>query len=342
MKKLLAMMMCLLLVCGLALADGDGGIATPRTYEELLAAMQDSRYHEISLRVKDFVWPEEEVTLDFATISAFVTIVGEFTFPENVTVNCAQMITIAGGEGIVTVNGPWNCLSETGMIYPKDGNVIYNGPVTFTCDETVRLSNSDTNFIFNGPLQLNAQVNARDLTLGDGVVIEGEKSLRFGGTLFVPEGEVTINAPLAAQASRKSDQPTIQGNVVVSELQVKRSPCIVAENSHVTVSFVNSGKGDTITVNGTLELAEASDHYSAWGNIHLSDMGVLIVQPEADYGGGNTEGEITGTGTLELRADLEKSERGIRHPRLWNANTRTKMPEGRIAKTVKIVKNWKE
>lgn len=342
MKKLLAMMLCLLLVCVSAMADGDGGIATPATYEELLAAMQNSRYREISLRVKDFVWPTEEITLDFVDLSASISIVGEFTFPENVTVNCAQMIGIAGGEGIVTVNGPWNCLSDTGMIYPKDGNVIYNGPVTFTCDKRVRLSNSNANFIFNGPMQLNAIVSANGLTLGDGVVIEGERYLSFSETIAVPEGMATINVDLHPSPSNDRDQPTIAGDMTVKELTVsERSFCIITSDSNVTVEKLTVRKGGQLIIDGTVELPIDSRHTGTAGTVQLNETGTLIMNYSTRLGN-EAGGKITGTGTLDLRANVARYDEVVRPPKVFGADSFEGLPADFVDETVKIVKNWKE
>lgn len=342
MKKLLAMLMACMLLCGLALADGDGGIATPANYEELLAAMQNSRYREISLRVKDFGWPTEEVTLDLTQSNAFISIVGEFTFPENVTVNCAQLIGTAGAPGDVIVNGPWNCLSDTGMIYHSNGNVIYNGPVTFTCDKRVRLSNSNANFVFNGPMQLNAIVSANGLTLGDGVVIEGERYLEFSETIAVPEGEATINVPLHPAPSNDHDQPTLAGDMTVKELVVsERSFCIITAQSDVTVDKLNVREGGQLIVDGTVELPVDSRHNGTAGTLQLNETGTLIMNHSTRLGN-EDGGKITGTGTLDLRANVAEYEKGVRHPKVFGANSYEGLPADFVDETVKIVKNWKE
>lgn len=342
MKKFLTMMMACLLICGLAMADGDGGIATPTTYEELIAAMQNSRYREISLRVKDFVWPTEEITLDFVDLSASISIVGEFTFPENVTVNCNQTIGTAGAPGDVIVNGPWNCLSDTGVIYHSNGNVIYNGPVTFTCDKRVRLSNSNANFVFNGPMQLNAIVSANGLTLGDGVVIDGERYLEFSETISVPEGTATINVPLYPSPSNDQDQPTIAGDVTVKELTVsERSFCIITADSAVTVDKLYVWDGGQLIIDGTVELPEESRHTGMAGTVQLNETGTLMMQSGTRLGN-EDGGKITGTGTLDLRADVRKYDEGMRHPKVFGANAYEGLPAEFVDETVKIVKNWKE
>ena len=339
MKKLLLMLLCLLLpLC--ALADGHGGIGIPKDYAEYLKMMQDSQYDTVSIR-QGFVWPTEEVTLNW-TGEKWIEIVGGMTIPENVTVNCSQMIAVSAGKGDMMINGVWNCLSDTGVIYSSLGNVIYNGPVTFTCDKRVRLSNSDTNFIFNGPMHINALVNAQDLTLGDGVVIDGEKSLQFDGTLSVPEGSVSIGVQL--NPGGNDDQPaTIAGQMAIKELFVsKNSPCLIAAGSCVTVESLAVQEEGTLRIDGTVELAESTRHMGMRGTIALGDAGELILQQKVRLGN-NLGGKITGTGTLRLNARVREDgsiQGGI--PSIFNVSTYEKLPEEFVEATVKTVRNWKE
>lgn len=337
MKKWIALLMACMLLPLCALADGDGGIATPRNYDELLKAMNTARYSEISIR-PGFVWPTEEVTLDL-TNEDRLSIFSGMEIPANVTVNCAHPVGVSNGPGDVVVNGAWNCTGEKGLIYNPGGNTIYNGEVSISCEKRVRLENYQ--FAFNAPVHLNAYMLAHDLVLGDGVVIDGDGKLQFSGTVSVPEGAATIQVQLNPAGS-SSEQPTLQGEMTVQKLNVsKNSPCVLAEGSHVTVEKLAVNEEGQLTVNGSLELPMDSTHNTMSGTIHLNDTGVLIIQPSARLAQADW-GQITGTGTLMINAVIRENGKPYATPQLFGLNAMKGLPEGKIAPTVKIIKNWED
>ena len=191
-------------------------------------------------------------------------------------------------------------------------------------------------------MQLNAQVIANSLTLGDGVVINGEKSLQFSETLSVPEGTATIHVALNPSPGNDEDQPTLAGNMTVAEIRMGgNSICTIAQDSHVTVNELNAWSGGLMTIDGTMELPEDSRHNGMNATLQLNETGVLILGISTRLAG-EEGGRITGTGTLELYANVRQNDKGSRHPKVFGMNTFEGLPLDRVAETIKIVKNWKE
>lgn len=335
MKKLLVMMLCLLLpLC--TLADGHGGIGIPKNYEEYLQMLKDNQYHVVSIR-HGFEWPTEEVTMEWTGKN--IEILGGTVIPENVTVYCNQKIVPSGNSEPVVINGDWHCLSDQGLIYPVVGGVTYNGEVTLTCDERVRLESNL--FIFNGPVHLNARLDAKDLILGDGVVIDGEQPLYFDGTVSVPEGSATIGVELLSTIGNEDASAALMGQLALTELSVsKNSRCLIAAGSHVTVEKLSVAKEGKLSLDGTVELPADSRHNNVDGTVQLNDAGRLILRQNARLGN-ETDGQLTGTGTLQLDS-LRRGVNNYTLPGVFALNLLEPLPEDRVAPTVKIEKNWIE
>ncbi len=321
-------------------ADGDGGQAYPKTYEELLVAMDNGKTIHITPTMQ---WPEEPVTLELRGTGGCSIYAGT-VIPENVTVNAYQYVGVqANGSdrSPVVINGDWNCCADNAMFMgnpnPKWGiDVVYNG--TVTVQESIRNTTNDGICVtINGRLiNYSSRCRLENAVFGDGAYIGGTQEVSFNNTLSVPTGKLTAEVPLRASG----DQPILSGHFELKELRTgdKSSVCTIAAGSYVAVEEAEIYTGSSWVVNGTLEPEESSTFNQINGMLTLGDTGVLILRPDTRFGL-NGIGTIDGTGTVRLYAKVNSTGKIAAAPRLFGLSTAEPI-SNQVADDVTVWKNW--
>ena len=364
--------------------DDYDSYAMVRSYEELVAALADPDVTDLTIYpcwetihesgiYEYFTWPEGNVTLDLQPVNTSCRIWlgnGDWTIPENVTVNAYKGLSIGAPTGTgVVINGTWNVMNNQGSIgnvSGSDGNgntihygsVTVNGTMTVAKDLRVTPVTCDT-FILNGKIENAGTLYLNNLTMGDGAEIveiknpeikNSLRTVRLSGSITCPEGEAYIGGGLDVSTSTTTESEAIlEGNFQVDQINVNSSTSLtIPEGSYVKVGRLVSYPDSwtpVINVNGTLDIVgyENGNHHSFDDNakMNIGEKGVLKVRAGEDLGSKDSTGVISGTGTIQLYAIMMENNSGYTY---WDDKARVFRCDDetptQVAETVTIWRAW--
>ena len=383
---LAAALVCTLCVSASADYVGSDVFGMARSYEELVTALADPNVTDLTIyprweteyesgNYEYFTWPEGDVTLDLQPANTSCRIWlgnGDWTIPENVTVNAYKGVRIGSPTGTgVIIDGTWNVMNNGGSLGnvsggDGNGNIIHygsvtvNGTLTIAKDLRVTPVTCDT-FILNGKIENAGTLYLNNLVMGDGAeiveiknpdLVNSTRTVNLQGTLSCPVGTAIIGGELAPTNGTTTGADTyMTGNFEVDQLQMGSSTSLtITEGSYVKVGRLVSNRDDwtpVLNVNGTLELvgAEYSHSYDGNATMNLGDKGVLKVNAGETLDYDDSTAVINGTGTIELYAIMWEYDWGDGQTRIdWGDKARLlgcddETPT-QVAETVTIWRSW--
>lgn len=299
-----------------------------------------------------------------------------WTIPSNVTVYCYERIYFQSNVAI-TLGGNWYCmgasrfdgdstLSNYGEAVPDSVSMVVNGSLTgsdtmgtsFLGIQTLTINGNLTTNLSPTTSSMNdvvigsgAEVDIRgtwsvyDLTLADGVTLNGSRTIYLYGNLTAT-GSATVKNQIQLYADSIFSGDLTLGDVGTPSNQ---TPALtIAANAEVSVNYLYVSTN--ITVNGTLNLNANTYTSSSKGTLTVNSGGTVRMNPNMTYGSSSDTGSITGSGTLELYALLEATDGAVSvsaAPTIFGVYSNQKNIDGaytafpeNVADTVNIVRKW--